>query len=84
MLIELLITTQKYCLFRIDIFSVYQEIFNVLEVLDYALTTDKEKWATSPYKHLKAGEAILAEWGKVISKLDYFFKNTLNIPVNYV
>ncbi len=84
MLIEQLINTQKFCLFDIDIFSVYQEILNVLKVLDYALTADKVEWASSPYKHLKAGEAILAEWGKVISKLEYFFKNTLNIDVYYI
>lgn len=80
-LIEMLIDTQKYCFYGIDIFSVYREILAVLDVLEYALTFDKLEYAASPYRHLKAGEAVLNEWGKVIPTLVDYFDNKLNIPV---
>lgn len=82
MLIEMLIDTQKYCFFGIDIFAVYQQIMNVLDVLEYALISDEPGFAKSPYMHLKACEAVLNEWGKIIPELVVFFRNTLNIPVS--
>ncbi len=81
MLIMSLIDTQKYCFFNIDIFSVYKEILKVLDVLDYVLTADNLDYAKSPFRHLRAGEAVLNEWGKVIPGLADYFNNTLKIPV---
>ena len=67
MIFKALIDTQKYCLYNIDIFSVYQENIKILDVLEYALSSPKFKYATSPFKHLKAGIAITEEWSKMIS-----------------
>lgn len=81
MLIKQLIDTQKNCFYGIDIFSVHREILAVLDVLEYALTSDEFECAASPYRHLKAGEAVLNEWGKVIPTLADYFHNTLKIRV---
>ena len=69
MIFKGLIDTQKYCLYNIDIFSVYQEIIKILDVLEYALSSPDLKYATSPFKHLKAGIAITEEWSKIIPEI---------------
>lgn len=69
MIFKGLIDTQKYCLYNIDIFSVYQEIIKILDVLEYALSSPDFKYATSPFKHLKAGIAITEEWSKIIPEI---------------
>lgn len=66
MIFKTLIDTQKHCLNNIDIFLVYQESIKILDVLEYALSSPDFKYATSPFKHLKAGTAITEEWSKMI------------------
>lgn len=81
MLMLWLMQTQILCFFNIDIFTVYKEILKVLDVLDYVLTSDELDYAQSPYQHLKAAEAVLNEWEKVIPVLTDYFNNSLKIPI---
>ena len=74
MIFKALIDTQKYRLYNIDIFSVYKENIKILDVLEFALSSPDFKYATSPFKHLKAGIAITEEWSKIIPDLIELFR----------